>query len=125
VGGPLINGAFGGSNLSGALIAPGIGNPSPTHLVVVRRTPGDGQLAIAVDLRKALHDPHERIRVAPGDLLILQEKPEEALTRYFTQTFFNFNIAWQVIHERFATGVVDVSASIAAALCRAFRAPRR
>jgi hypothetical protein len=110
VGGPLINGAFGGSNLSGALIQPGIGNPSPTHLVVIRRTPGGGQIPIAVDLAKALHDPRERIRVAPGDLLILQEKPEEALTRYFTQTFFNFDVVWNVIHEKFATGAIDISA---------------
>ena len=108
--GPLINGAFGGSNLSGNLIAPGIGNPSPTLLTVVRRTPGGGQVPIAVDLRRALRDPAERVLLKPGDLLILQEKPEEAMTRYFTQTFLNFNLAWQVIHERFATGVIDVSA---------------
>ena len=37
--GPLFNGAFGGSNLSGALIEPGIGNPSPSLLTVVRRMP--------------------------------------------------------------------------------------
>jgi protein involved in polysaccharide export with SLBB domain len=110
VGGPLINGAFGGSNLSGALINPGIGNPSPTHLVVVRKTPGGGQVPILVDLRKALRDPRERIRVVAGDLLILQEKPQEALARYFTQTFFNFNLAYQVFHDKFGAGVIDVAA---------------
>jgi protein involved in polysaccharide export with SLBB domain len=110
VGGPLFNGAFGGSNLSGALLLQGIGNPSPSHLVVIRRTPGGGQVPIAVDLRKALRDPSERIRIVAGDLLLLQEKPQEAMARYFTQTFLNFNLAWQAIHSRFATGVVDVSA---------------
>jgi hypothetical protein len=110
VGGPLFNGAFGGSNLSGALIQPGIGNPSPSHLVVVRKTPGGGQLAIEVDLRQAMRDSRERIRVVPGDLLVLQEKPGEALGRYFTQTFFNFNIVWEAVHSRFASGFVDVSA---------------
>ena len=108
--GPLINGAFGGSNLSGTLIASGVGNPSPTLLTVVRRTPGGGQVPIAVDLRCALRDPAERLLLKPGDLLILQEKPEEAFTRYFTQTFLNFNLAWRVVHNRFANGFIDVSA---------------
>jgi hypothetical protein len=108
--GPLINGDFGGSNLSGDLVKPGIGNPSATLLAVVRRTPGGGQVAIKVDLARALRDPRERIPVHPGDVLILQEKPGEALARVFTQTIFNFNIFAQVFHSRFATGVVDVSA---------------
>jgi protein involved in polysaccharide export with SLBB domain len=108
--GPLINGDFGGSNLSGDLVKPGIGNPSATLLVVVRRTPGGGQVAIKVDLGRALRDPRERIPVHPGDVLILQEKPEEALARVFTQTIFNFDIFAQVFHSRFATGVLDVSA---------------
>jgi protein involved in polysaccharide export with SLBB domain len=110
VGGSLINGAFGGSNLSGALIQPGIGNPSPTHLVVVRKTPGGGQVPIAVDLGRALRDRRERIRVVAGDVLILQEKPEEALARYFSQTFLNFNVVWQAVHSKFVTGIFDVSA---------------
>ena len=108
--GPLINGAFGGSNLSGDLLKPGIGNPSPTWLTVVRRTPGGGQVPINVDLAVALRDPRERIMVKPGDLLILQEKPTEAMTRYFSQTFLNFNIAWEVIRTRTAAGILDISA---------------
>jgi hypothetical protein len=107
--GPFFNGAFGGSNLSGDLIASGIGKPSPSLLVVVRKTPNGGQVPIAVDLRKALRDPRERILVKAGDFLILQEQPNEALARYFTQTFFNFDLAWQVIHDRFVTGLVGVS----------------
>ena len=50
--GPLYNGAFGGSNLSGTLVAPGLGNPSPSLLVVVRRIPNRGQVHIAVDLAR-------------------------------------------------------------------------
>src|SRR5262249_29888634 len=75
--GPLFNGAFGGSNLSGRLMQEGIGNPSPSLLTVVRRTPGGGQVPIVVDLREALRHPEERILVRPGDLLLLQEKPGE------------------------------------------------
>jgi protein involved in polysaccharide export with SLBB domain len=108
--GPFLNGSFGGSNLSGAFVQAGIGNPSPTHLVVLRRTPGGGQVPILVDLGRALRDPRERVIVQAGDVLILQEKPEEALARYITQTFFNFNLNWEVLHEKFATGLIDVSA---------------
>jgi len=108
--GPLLNGAFGGSNLSGDLVKPGIGNPSPTLLVVLHRTPAGGQLPIRVDLRRALRDPHERILVQPGDVLILQEKPSEAFARYFSQTFLNFDIFWQVFRSKTASGVLDVAA---------------
>src|SRR5262249_29253132 len=52
--GPFFNGAFGGSNLSGALIQPGIGNPSPSLLTVLRRAPDGRQVAINVDLRRAV-----------------------------------------------------------------------
>jgi protein involved in polysaccharide export with SLBB domain len=108
--GPLINGDFGGSNLSGDLVKPGIGNPSATLLVVVRRTPGGGQVPIRVDLGRALRDPNERIRLQAGDVLILQETPGQAFTRYFTQTFLNFDIFWRVINTRNVTGALDVSA---------------
>ncbi len=108
--GPFFNGAFGGSNLSGDLVKPGLGNPSPSQLVVLRKTPGGGQVPIRVDLRRALHDPHERILVQGGDVLLLQETPEEGFARYFSQTFLNFNIFWQVFRSNAATGVLDVSA---------------
>jgi hypothetical protein len=108
--GPLVNGATAVSNLSGQLIQPGIGNPSPALLNVLRKTPHDGQVNIRVDLDRALRDPKERILVQPGDVLVLQEKPCEALARYFSQTFLNFNILWEPIHSRHAFGVLDVSA---------------
>ncbi len=107
--GPLFNGAFGTNNLSGSLIQPGIGNPSPALLTVLRRTPNGGQVPIVVDLRAAVCDPRERILVKPGDLLVLQEFPEQALTRYFTQTLFNFNLYWQAISSKNAVGVIDVA----------------
>jgi hypothetical protein len=108
--GTLFNGAFNTNNLSGNLLAPGIGNPSPSLLVVLRRTHGGGQVPIKVDLRRALCDARERIPVQAGDVLILQEMPSEALARYFSETFLNFSLAWQAVHSRFATGVVDVTA---------------
>ncbi|MBI1829813.1 MAG: hypothetical protein HYR84_00015, partial [Planctomycetes bacterium] len=108
--GPLYNGAFGGSNLSGTLIAPGLGNPSPSLLVVLRRIPNRGHVHIAVDLRAAMRYPQERIVIRPGDVLVLQEKPGEAIARYMSQTFFNFNMYWDVFRSRNAAGVLDAAA---------------
>jgi hypothetical protein len=108
--GPLFNGDFGGSNLSGALVLPGIGNPSSSLLGVLRRSPDGRQVLISVDLRKAMRDPRERLLVRSGDLLILQETPGESLSRYITQTFFNFDLVWQVFRSSRAFGLVDVAA---------------
>jgi protein involved in polysaccharide export with SLBB domain len=108
--GSLINGAFAVSNLSGALIEQGIGNPSPSLLTVLRKLPDGGQVPIRVDLNKALVDARERILVQPGDVLILQETPGEAVGRYMTRTFLNFSLSWQAIHDRFIQGVLDTSA---------------
>jgi protein involved in polysaccharide export with SLBB domain len=108
--GSLYNGAFGGSNLSGNLISPGLGNPSPSLLVVLRRCPGRGQVPIVVDLREALRHEQERLLIRPGDVLILQEKPAEGLLRYASQTFFNFDLFWIPFRTSNAAGVVDVAA---------------
>jgi hypothetical protein len=77
---------------------------------VVRRTPGDGQVVITVDLGKALNDPAERLLVKHGDILVLQEKPSEALACYFGQTVFNFDLFWRPLRTWNATGVIDIAA---------------
>ena len=52
--GSLLNGGFGISgSAGGVLVQPGLGNPSPSQLTVLRRTNDGGQLAIRVDLNKA------------------------------------------------------------------------
>ncbi len=89
--GTLVNGAFGGNNFTGRLIQQGIGNPNPSALTVIRRTPSGGQVPIKVDLNRALVDPRERILIQPDDVLILQETTDEALARYVTDVF-NFNV---------------------------------
>jgi protein involved in polysaccharide export with SLBB domain len=108
--GPLYNGAFGGSNLSGTLIQPGLGNPSPSMLTVLRRVPNRGQVAILVDLRAAMRHPQERLVIRPGDVLVLQEKPAEALARYVSQTVLNFNLFWAVFESSRGVGILDVAA---------------
>ena len=87
VGGPILNGGLNASNLSGAIVASGIGNPSPSLLAVLRRTPDGRQTIIRVDLNQALRDPRENILVQAGDILILQETPGEAIGRYITDVF--------------------------------------
>jgi len=108
--GPLYNGAFGGSNLAGNLIQPGLGSPSPSLCVVLRRVPGRGQVPIAIDLRSAMLHTQERIPIRPGDVLVLQEKPAEAFARYFTQTFLNFEMMLNVFHTSSGVGAIDVAA---------------
>ncbi len=84
--GPLFNGAFSTSNLAGTMLLPGLGQPTPTLLTVIRRLPnGCGQIPIRVDLNKAAQDPRERLLVQPGDFLVLQESPEQGIVRYVTQ----------------------------------------
>jgi protein involved in polysaccharide export with SLBB domain len=107
--GPRYHGDFGGSTLSGNLVNPGVGNPSATLLTVLRRTPRCGQVPIIVDLNAAMRHPQERILVQAGDVLILQEKPGEALGRWFYQSFFNFNIFWNAIKTKNAAGVFDIA----------------
>jgi hypothetical protein len=91
VNGTLVNGAFGGNNFNGLLIQQGIGNPNPSALTVIRRTPDGGQIPIFVDLNRALVDARERILVRPNDVLILQETGWEAIARYFGNAI-TFNV---------------------------------
>ena len=106
--GSLLNGAFGGSNLSGAIINPRMGHPSPSLLTVLRRTSSGGQVPIRVDLNRAMRDVRERIRIQAGDVLILQETPGEAVARNFIQTF-NFTIFSKVIDGGTTTGTAAIT----------------
>ncbi len=84
--GPLVNGGFAVSNLSGALIAPGVGGPSPSLLTVLRRTPGGGQVPITVNLNRALRGIRELAIVVQSGRADDADPPgtagARALTRY-------------------------------------------
>ncbi len=108
--GPLVNGAFATNTLAGNLIQAGLGDDSPSLLTVIRRLPGGEQIPIRVDLNRAFRDPRERLLVQAGDVLVLQEKPGDALGRYLSKTVFNFSLAWEAIHTPFGIGVIDVAA---------------
>ncbi len=82
--GPLVNGATNVNNLQGNLITTGLGFPSPSLITILRKTPDYGTIPIRVNLNRALQDSRERILVQAGDMIILQETPGEAMTRYFS-----------------------------------------
>jgi hypothetical protein len=94
--GPLINGGFSQGAFGGQSQIGGIGGPNPSQVTVVRQTGTLGQIAIRVDLNKAFRDRRERIRLLPGDILVLQETSEEAITQYLIQAF-RFGLAAPVI----------------------------
>ena len=103
VGGPLISGGFQSNTLSGGgITGAGIGNPSPSLLSVIRQTPDGGQAVIRVDLNRAARDRRENILIQPGDVLVLQETPQEAMSRYVSQVF-NLNIFTSIFQSGSAT----------------------
>ena len=65
----------------------------PGLLYILRKTPCNGQVAIEVDLVKAVNDPRSRPLIQPGDTLILHYKCEEELINFGIATFFTFGIS--------------------------------
>ena len=107
--GPLVNGGFNQSNqFSSQLLVSGMGFPSPSLLTVLRKTCGGRQIAIRVDLNRALRDPRERIIVQPGDILILQEKPGEAIVRY-VDSILHFNFLFELFRSDRTAGATTVN----------------
>ena len=91
--GPLINGSFSQTAFVATSVNTGVGNPNASLCTVLRQLPDHRQVPIRVDLNKAFRSPRERILIQPGDIIVLQERPGEALARYFTQQFrFNTNV---------------------------------
>jgi len=67
-------------------VGSGIGTPSPSLCTVLRKVSPTQQVPIRVDLNRAFIDPRERLLILPGDILVLQERPEESVGRYLSQT---------------------------------------
>jgi protein involved in polysaccharide export with SLBB domain len=76
-----------------------VGQVPPGMLYVLRKTPCNGQITIAVDLAKANVDPRERILVQPGDILILRFKPSEEILNFSLGTFFTFGIQYALTNR--------------------------
>ncbi|MCC9601100.1 polysaccharide biosynthesis/export family protein [Stieleria sp. JC731] len=64
----------------------------PGRLYILRKTDCNGQIAIEVDLAKAINDPRSRPLIKSGDTLVLQYKPEEEILNFGLGTFFTYGI---------------------------------
>ncbi len=80
------NGGFAGG------LGGGIGTVPPSQLIIMRPLPGNRQIAIEVDLTRAINDPRERILIKAGDTLILRHKPREELLNFSLGAFFTYGI---------------------------------
>lgn len=71
----------------------GPGNTSipPTRVIILRKLADGQQLRIQVDLRKAVHDARERIKILPEDFVMLQYTPGQQCANTLTH-WFNWNI---------------------------------
>ncbi len=85
--GALNSGGLSSLNIAGTTTTSGLGNPSPSLVMVLRKTPNGKQLAIRVDLVRAMRDARERILIQPRDVVLLQETPQQALARYLSRAF--------------------------------------
>jgi len=89
--------AMGGQSVSGGVAGVGgvfgsLAAIPPSQLYVIRKTPCNGQVVIAIDLTLAVEDPRERILVQPGDTLILRYKPIEEIANFSLISFFTYGI---------------------------------
>ena len=89
------NGGGGGMGGIGGMV----GQVPPGMLYVLRKTPCNGQITIAVDLAKANVDPRERILVQPGDILVLRFKPSEEILNFSLGAFFTFGIQYALTNR--------------------------
>ena len=106
--GPLINGSFSQNAFVAQAVASGIGSPNASLVTVVRRLPNYQQIHIRVDLNEAFRDMRENIIIQPGDIVVMQERPSEAVTRYFTQQFRLTSDWLMIAGNRFTSRLVGV-----------------
>lgn len=88
-------GAFQQSGQSGGFaggLSGGVGSVPPSQLIIMRPLPGNRQIAIEVDLTRAINDPRERLLIKAGDTLILRHKPREELLNFSIGAFFTYGI---------------------------------
>jgi uncharacterized membrane protein YgcG len=86
-------GGGGGSGGGGGIGIGSIGGVPPGRLFIIRKTPCEDQIVIAVDLNRAINDPNARPLVQAGDTLILQYKPAEEIFNFGLGTFFTYGVA--------------------------------
>ena len=92
----LANGSIGGLAGTGAAAVlragAGVGNIiPPTRVLILRKLPNCQQLPIRVNLTQAMRNPQERIRIMPGDFIMMYYTPGEQLSNA-ALNFFNINL---------------------------------
>jgi len=92
-GGNRFGGGFGGGLFGGGAGAGLVGGVPPGQLFILRKTPCNEQISIAVDLTRAINDPRARPLIQAGDVLILQYKPEEEILNFGLGTFFTYGLS--------------------------------
>lgn len=75
-----------------SLVGGSVQQTQPTELILLRKIPGDRQLAIRIDLTDAINDPKQRLLIKAGDTLILRFKPQEEILNFASATFFTFGL---------------------------------
>ncbi len=65
----------------------GIGNVMPASKLTILRSKNCKHCVIEVDLRKAICDPSQRVIVQPGDMIILEYRPNELLVNSIVSLF--------------------------------------
>ena len=81
-----------GSTQRSGLVGGSVQQTQPSELIVLRRIPGDQQIAIRIDLNDAVNDPRQRLLIKAGDTLILRFKPQEEFINFASATFFTFGL---------------------------------
>ena len=81
-----------GAAQQSGLVGGSVQQAQPTELILLRKIPGDRQLAIRIDLNDAINDPRQRLLIKAGDTLLLRFKPQEELLNFASATFFTFGL---------------------------------
>jgi len=84
-------GIDGGNNYFRQGGGPGNVSIPPTRVIILRKLADGQQIRIQADIRKAVHDARERIKILPGDFVMLQFTPGQAFMNTMTH-WFNWNI---------------------------------
>ncbi|MEZ6092791.1 MAG: polysaccharide biosynthesis/export family protein [Pirellulaceae bacterium] len=80
-----------GRQNSGGFVG-GLQGVPASELIILRRLPGSQQIAIRVDINKAINNPRARLLVKAGDTLILRYKPQEEMTNLALVTCFTYGV---------------------------------
>jgi protein involved in polysaccharide export with SLBB domain len=93
----IANASVGGPGGAGGQVfkaGAGVGNIiPPTRALVLRKMPNGQQVAIRVDLERAMRDAKQRIVIQPGDFIMLYYKPGETFTNAVLN-LFNYTFAF-------------------------------